>query len=376
MFDLRLPAGESCFLWGPRQSGKSTYLRRAFPNALNFDLLSSEVCGRMMARPAELREAVLAPHAKGPVIIDEVQKVPALLDEVQRLIVEERTSFILCGSSARKLKRGGANLLGGRALRRRMFPLVSAEIPEFDLLRALNNGLIPRHYLAEDASDMLGAYAHDYLREEIAQEALTRNVPAFARFLEAAALSNGQIVNFTNIAAECGVSAPTARSYFEILEDTLLGGFLECYKKRPKRRVIQAPRFYLFDVGVAGRLMRRGKVEAPSEAFGRAFEHFILMELQAHAEYSRLAYDIRYWRTASGLEADFVLGDHEVVLEAKGTKTAIPRHLNGLLAFDEEYRPKRRIIVTLDPHPRRIGTVDVIPWREFLSRLWGGDLIA
>jgi predicted AAA+ superfamily ATPase len=241
---------ESAFLWGARQTGKSTLLKGLFPQSPYYDLLLSDEYARLSRRPALLREEILAsPPPKGsPVIIDEVQKCPSLLDEVQWLMVNHKTPFILSGSSARKLKRSGANLLGGRALRYELYPLVSAEIPRFNLVKALNHGLLPRHYLAEDAGKLLAAYLGDYLREEIAAEALARNIPLFARFLEAAAFSNGEILNYQNIASDCGISPPTVKEYFQILEDTLLARPLSSYRKKPKRRVIQAPKFYFFDV--------------------------------------------------------------------------------------------------------------------------------
>lgn len=368
---------ETCFLWGARQTGKSTLLGERFPDALTYDLLLSDEFERLNRRPAFLREECLAsPRAREvPVIIDEVQKVPALLDEVQWLITHHGLSFILCGSSARKLKRGGGNLLGGRALRYELYPFVSKEIPQFDLLRALNHGLLPRHYLAENPQPLLSAYVGDYLREEIAAEALTRNIPAFGRFLEAAAFSNGAIVNYQNIASDCGVSAPTVKEYFQILVDTLIGYLVPSFRKRPKRRVIQAPKFYFFDVGLANTLLKRGPIAYRGELFGRAFEHLIFQELIAHQHYSRIGYPLSYWRTASGLEVDFILGNAEVAVEVKGTEHVEPRDLNALEAFQEEYRVRRAIAVSLDPRPRRVGQIDILPWAAFLDRLWGGALL-
>ena len=243
---------ESCFLWGPRQSGKSTLLKELFPSAIYYDLLLSNEYARLNRNPSFLREELLASNEfKGPIVIDEVQKVPALLDEIHWLIVNHKKQFILSGSSARKLKRSGANLLGGRALRYELYPLTSHEIPDFNLLRALNHGLLPRHYLSSHPQDLIAAYIGDYLKEEVAQEALTRNIPSFSRFLEAAAFSNGEMVNYKNVASECGVSAVTVKEYFQILQDTLIGALLTPYQKRPKRRVILAPKFYYFDVGIA-----------------------------------------------------------------------------------------------------------------------------
>ena len=368
---------ESCFLWGARQAGKSTLLKSLFPDSPRYDLLLSDEYRRLSTRPALLREELLArPPGARPVVIDEVQKIPGLLDEVQWLAVNHRVQFILCGSSARKLKRGGANLLGGRALRYELFPLVHPEIPEFDLLRALNNGLIPRHYQAEHPRGLLEAYVGDYLKEEIAAEALTRNIPAFGRFLETAAFSNGEIVNYQNIAAECGVSAPTVKQYFQILEDTLIGRMVPSFQKRPKRRVIMAPRFYYFDVGLASFLLKRGKVAPRSEAFGKAFEHFIYQELTAHSHYSGLHYPIAYWRTASQLEVDFILGDHEVAVEVKGSEQVAAHHLTGLKAFREEYKTKYSIVVSLDAKPRIIDGITILPWQSFLRKLWAGEIVS
>ncbi len=308
-------------------------------------------------------------------VVDEVQKVPALLDEIQWLMVNKKCQFVLCGSSARKLKRGSGNLLGGRAIRYELFPLVFPEIPDFDLKRALNHGLLPRHYLAENPGPLIHAYVGEYLKEEIAAEALTRNIPGFARFLEAASFSNGQMVNYQNVARECGVSPPTVKEYFQILEDTMIGRFIPVFQRRPKRRVIQSPRFYFFDVGVTNFLLKRGEIDYRSEAFGRAFEHLLFQELVAHTHYSGKNYPVSYWRTASQLEVDFVLGNHEVAIEVKGVQQADASHGRGLRAFQEEYDVKRLILVTLDPRPRKIGEILVLPWREFLERLWGGAII-
>jgi uncharacterized protein len=374
---LRERGRESCFLWGARQTGKSTLLTDLFPRAPRYDLLLSEQFARLSARPELLRQELLAvpPPPGVPVVIDEVQKIPQLLDEVHWLIENRGLSFVLCGSSARKLKRGAANLLGGRALRYELYPLVSAEIREFDILRAVNHGLLPRHYLAGAPRRMLEAYVGDYLREEIAAEALTRNIPAFARFLEAAAFCNGEVVNFHNIGRECGVSGPTVKAYFEILEDTLIGRFVPAYRRRPKRRVVESPRFYYVDVGVANHLLKRGTIALGGESFGKAFEHVIFQELIAHRHYSGLDYDIAYWRTSSGLEVDFVLGDRDLIVEVKATSQAAAPHFRGLHAFREEYRVGKAVLVTLDPRPRETDGVLVLPWRTFLGKLWAGELI-
>ncbi|HLD21664.1 MAG TPA: DUF4143 domain-containing protein, partial [Patescibacteria group bacterium] len=364
----------SCFLWGPRQSGKSTLLKNLFPTAPYYDLLLSEEFERLTRNASLMRQELLAQSVSGPIIIDEVQKIPKLLDEVQWLMVNHHMQFILSGSSARKLRRGGGNLLGGRAVRYELHPLVSAEISDFDLLQALNHGLLPRHYSVTESKRLRSAYVGDYLKEEIVAEALTRNIPAFAKFLEAAAFSQAEIVNYTNIAQECGISVTTVRDYFQILVDTLIGYFLPAYRKKAKRRVIQAPKFYFFDVGIANTLLKRDHIEFGSESFGRAFEHFIFQELIAHRDYSSYEYAISYWRTASGFEVDFILGEGDIALEVKGVPEVQTRHLKGLRAFSQDHTAKKLVIVSLDHKPRIIDGIHILPWQEFLRLLWQGEL--
>jgi predicted AAA+ superfamily ATPase len=367
---------ESLFLWGARQTGKSTLLKAIFPDSLWFDLLLSDVFERLHKNPSQLREIVLASQSNKPVVIDEIQKIPALLNEIHWLIENQHTRFILSGSSPRRIIRSETNLLGGRALRYELYPLISAEIPDFDLIRALNNGLLPRHYLSDKPKQLISAYIGNYLREEIMAEARIRNVANFSRFLEVAAFSNGEMVNYSNIASECGVSAPTVKEYFQILEDSLTGRFLPSFQKKPKRRVIQAPKFYFFDVGIVNYLLKRGEIESGSESFGHAFEHFMYQEIFAHSNYTGLHYPLYYWRTASQLEVDLVLGDHEVAIEIKATQNAIPRHTKGLICFAEEYSVKKLLLITNDPFPRQMGSVLVLPWQVFLQRLWAGEIIS
>ncbi|MDR3251913.1 MAG: DUF4143 domain-containing protein [Tannerella sp.] len=366
---------ESLFLWGARQTGKSTLLKTLFPNALWFDLLISREFKRLTAKPDILRETVLANLNVMPVIIDEIQRIPELLNEVHWLISNCGVRFILSGSSPRKILRSGANLLGGRALRYELYPLISVEIPDFDLMRAINHGLLPRHYDAKNPQRMISSYIGNYLRDEIVAEARLRDVGIFARFLEVAALTNGEMVNYANIASDCGVSAMTVKEYFQILEDTLIGRYLPSFQKRPKRRVITAPKFYLFDVGIANNLLGRGYIETGTELFGKAFEHFIYQEIYAHSRYSDNEYPIYYWRTASQLEIDFVLGDHEVAIEVKATEQATTRHLRGLKAFAEEYTVKQSILISNDPLPRLVDGILVLPWKVFLDRLWAGEIM-
>ncbi len=369
-------ANESLFLWGARQTGKSTLLKSLFPDSLWFDLLLSDVFERLQRNPSLLREIILAADSSKSVVIDEIQRIPTLLNEVHWMIVNKNIRFILSGSSPRKILKSGANLLGGRALRYELYPLISREIPDFDLMKALNNGLLPRHYLSKNPKKLISAYIGSYLRDEIMAEAKIRNIVSFSRFLEMAAFSNGEIVNYTNIATDCGVSAPTVKEYFHILEDTLTGRFLPSFQKKPKRRVILAPKFYYFDVGIANYLLKRSKIERGSEIFGKAFEHFIYQEIFTHSSYSGLNYPVSYWRTASQIEIDFVLGDHEAAIEVKSTEMANHRHLKGLKSFAEEYNVKKLILVSNDLYPRKIGTIWILPWQVFLQKLWDGDIIA
>ena len=366
---------ESAFLWGPRQTGKSTLLKKIFPDVLYFDLLRNDEYQRFLTNPSLLREIVSASPKDDLVIIDEIQRIPSLLNEIQWLMVNKNTRFILSGSSPRNILRSGGNLLGGRALRYELYPLVSAEIPDFDLLRALNNGLLPRHYLSSMAEKLNAAYIGNYLRDEIQNEAGIRNIGSFSRFLESAAFLNGEIVNYSNISAECGVSSPTVRGYFQILEDTLTGRFLPSFQKKPKRRVILAPKFYYFDIGITNFLLKRKSIVQGNETFGKAFEHFIYNEIYAHSQYSDLHYPVSYWRTASQIEVDFILGDHEVAVEVKATNNVNLRHLRGLIGFAEEYKVKIQIVVSTDPHPRKIGKIFVLPWQHFLHQLWSGGII-
>lgn len=250
------------------------------------------------------------------IVIDEIQKVPALLDEVHWLIENRGLRFALCGCSARKVKRGAANLLGGRAMRDELHGLSANELrDEFDLDRMLNHGYLPRIYGAARPAKMLDAYIADYLREEVAAEGLVRNLPSFSEFLDIAALSEGEIVNFSTVARECSVSSHTAKSHFQILEDTLLGRWLPSFKRRPKRRVIGASKFYFVDVGVVNRLAKRGELRPGSELYGKAFENWVFHELSASCAYRDFDGGVSYWRLASGIEVDFVLGDMEVAIE-------------------------------------------------------------
>jgi len=379
ILNIDLPPRQSAFLWGPRKTGKSTYLKARFPHSLVYDFLKTDLFLEFSKKPYLFRERLLAHDddvLNYPVILDEVQKVPQILDEVHWLIENKGLRFILCGSSARKLKRGKANLLGGRAWRYEMFPLVTAELKNLNLLRVLNRGMIPDHYLQESYKKALKAYTQDYLKEEVFDEGLTRNIPAFSRFFDAMGYSHDELTNYSNIARECGVDSKTVKEYYQILVDTLLGTMVEPFKRRQNRQVIiRAAKFYLFDVGVAGAITKRHLEEEKGELFGKAFEHFIFMEIAAHDSYTELDYEINFWRTKSGLEVDFVLGGGEVVMEVKGTTRVEKRDLRPLIAFMEEYSPRKALVVCNEREERVHGRIRIMPYRNFLRDLWEGKII-
>ena len=379
LLTIDLPGHQSAFLWGARKTGKTTLLREQFPQSIFIDFLQTNTFIEYVKSPFLLRERLLTNQKKAlghPVIIYEVQKIPQILDEVHWLIENHGLQFILCGSSARKLKRGQANLLGVRAWRFELFPLVSVEVKQLSLLRALNHGMIPNHYQVENYRRSLRGYVQDYLKEEVFHEGLTRNIPAFSRFFEAMGYSHGSLVNYTNIARECGVSSKTVKEYYQILVDTLLGTFVLPFKKRQQRQVIsKAPKFYLFDVGVAGAICKRSIVEEKGELFGNAFEHFIYLEMLAHKSYHDVDYEINFWRTKSGQEIDFVLGDGEVAVEIKSTSMINRRALRPMKTFIELYRPKQAIVVCNENEERLYSGISIMPWRIFLEKLWRDEII-
>jgi uncharacterized protein len=364
----------AAFLWGPRKVGKTTLLKRLFPHAHFFDLLQSDLKTSLLLRPSLLREEVAANHYD-LVVVDEVQKVPALLDEIHWCLENTKTNFILCGSSARKLKHRAANLLGGRAWRFELFPLTTREIGEYKLTRILNHGLIPLHYAEEEPERNLRGYVLDYIEQEIHAEALTRNVPAFAKFLEAVAATHGRLINYSNIARDCGVASKTVREYFQILEDTLLGHTLEPWRKKKHRRLIETAKFYLFDVGVVRALSGMRLIQEGTEEFGRAFEHFLIEEIRAWISYKEKFLPLAYWRTSTGLEVDLIIGDLQLAVEFKATRKVDERDLKGLRALMEDQKVRQAVVVSQDSAIRRLhGDITVYPWQKFCEKLWAGDL--
>ena len=370
IFQIYKELDGSIFLFGGRQTGKTTLLRQQFPDTTFFDLLDTNVRRRLQQRPVLLYETLKDKPMGTLVIIDEIPEVPELLNEVHRLIVERQLVFILCGSSARKLKRKGHNTLGGRALPVYLYPLVSAEIPDFDIDRAVNYGTIPPHYLARNPWRLLAAYIDVYLKEEIKEEALVRNLDAFQRFLEVAALTDGEIINNNNIAQECGVHATTVSSYFDILEDTLIGYRIPAYTKVMKRRLVQAPRFYYFDVGVTNYLLHRKELIRGSADYGHAFEHLVVQELVAYMHYRHCEEKLSYWRTYTGVEVDIIVGDARIAIEIKSTEEVQNRHIKNLKAFAEEHPDSKLMIVSLDVFTRQMGKIECIYVMDFFHRLW------
>lgn len=386
ILQIKLPKKQSIFLWGARQTGKSLFLKEKNPTSLYFDLLDTRQLVKFTHSPHLLREEILAQKEKAlaqPIIIDEIQKAPNLLNEVHELIENEDAQFILCGSSARKLKTETTNLLGGRAWRYNFYPLVWKEIPDFDLLHALQHGLIPNHYLAEKEylNEHLQAYVDIYLTDEIRNEGLVRNLPGFSRFLEVAAMCNTEMINASNIARDCHVNRATVQEYFQILIDTLIGYHVYPYHKKITRDIVSAtPKFYFFDVAIANFLAQQTIIALKGMSAGKSFENYIAMELFAERGIHRKRHDITYWRTKSGLEVDFILGDAKVAIEVKISTQIQQQELKGLIAFCKEHPHTKAIVVSQDAQERLIKInekieINIMPWRIFLEKLWAGEVI-
>ena len=374
IFDIEHKLDEAMFLFGARQTGKSTLLKERFRDAIYYDLLNPSVRKALKLNPNSLWEALQDKPAGTLVIVDEIQKVPELLDVVHSLMVDRGLFFILSGSSARKLKRSGANTLGGRAIPETLYPLVWPEVTDFQIDRAVQNGMIPRHYMVEDATKRLSGYVKVYLDEEIREEGEVRQLDAFERFMEVAAISDGEMLNYSNIAADCGVSAKTVKSYFQILYDTLIGYEIPAFRKEIKRKIVQAPRFYYFDVGLANYLMGRNSLKRGTDDYGHAFEHLVMQEIIAYKGYNDKRDTISYWHTYDQKEVDVVIGDAKVAIEIKSSEHVETKHRKGLKAFKEEHPDCRLILVSLDPITRKSGDEELIYVLDFLKMLWSGDI--
>lgn len=372
LFELKLPRERSAFLWGPRKVGKSFWIQHELPKALVIDLLKTDTFAEYASRPSLLRERYAS--KKSLIVIDEIQKVPQLLDEVHWMIANQNRQFLLTGSSARKLKRGHANLLGGRAWKRYMAPLSFVEVSGFDLEYVMVSGLLPPHFLSPNPLEDLHAYIADYLKEEIASEALIQNIPSFSDFLRVAALTSSELLNYTNVGRECGVSAKIVRNYFQILEDTYLGFRIRPWTRSKNRRMIETEKFYLFDVGVANYLMRRQpKIGTPE--FGKSFEQLILMELMAYKAYRNPEMEITFWRTSTNQEVDFIINEKELALEIKSSQKIHESALKGLRALKEDGPVKRSIVVCLEKQRRILSPdIEIVPWGDFIHELWSDGL--
>ncbi|MCQ2251929.1 MAG: AAA family ATPase [Bacteroidales bacterium] len=368
---------DSIFLFGARQTGKTTALLQRYPNAIYFDLLESEVRRRFSQNPETLRRLLEDKPEGTLVIIDEIQNIPELLNEIQWLIVRKHITFILSGSSARKLRRNGTNMLGGRAIPYNMYPFVSHEIENFDLDRALVNGMLPRHYLSSNPWPLMQAYVNIYLKEEIQAEALVRNLNSFTKFLEVAAICDGEIINYTNIAQDCGVSSVTVKEYFQILSDTLIGFMVPAFSNTKDRKLVKASRFYYFDLGICNCLLNKKELTKGTPEYGHAFEHFVIQEIRAYLGYNSLAdtYPLTYWRTSTGVEVDVVLGDAKVAIEIKSCDEIQTRHLKGLRSFGNDYPDARLIIVSQDIFNINHNGIEAIYIKDFLRMLWKGEIV-
>ena len=375
---MDLPEDQSAFLWGARKTGKSTYLKNKFPKALYIDFLKSDIYQKYLSKPSRLREELATISTPVVVILDEVQKVPLLLDEVHFLIENmKHIQFILCGSSARKLKMTGANLLGGRAWRYMFLPLCYPEIKELNWNLIFNNGLIPSHYNSKNPNKSLSSYIYDYLLTEVQIEANIRKREPFARFLDILGFSNGEMVNFSNIARECGVDRKTVMSYFEILEDMYLGYFIRPFTKSCRRQIVQdTPKFYLFDTGVANYLRRYEYKEMAGSEAGKNFEHYILLELMAYKLLREKREEIHYWRSREKQEVDFIFQNQAI--EVKMRDCVEKNHIKSLLVFGREYNNMQLNVVCLE-EVKRIFVVEdqeIIIWpiKEFLDNLWNNKI--
>lgn len=382
---LKLPLKQSIFLLGPRKTGKSTYLRTYFPQSIYIDLLDTNQLVRYTNEPWLFKEELLQMLATDPskrdlpIIVDEIQQVPLILNEIHSLIESEKLIFILSGSSARKLRQKGVNLLGGRAGRVYFNPLSLFEIPkEYSLLEILNKGKIPSILLADEHYQLLESYVNVYLKEEILQEGLTRNLRIFSEFLRIASFSQSEQINYSNIAREVGIDNRTIKDYFQILEDTLIGNFIYPFIDHKKRsEIVSSPKFYFFDTGIANFLRGIQFTSEDSSEFGKSFEHLVYLELKTYLDYhAKDSSKISYWRNKKGLEVDFVINDAQVAIEVKSGNLRND-NFEGLLEFKSIYNPTKAFIVANITQSRILANgLTVLTLRDFVESLWKGDIIS
>lgn len=369
-----LLAKKSFFLFGPRSTGKSTIIRQQLADTSTvIDLLDSRLFLKLSSSPHELESIINSEH-NDIIVIDEIQRIPELLNEVHRLIESQKRTFLLTGSSARKLKRGQANLLAGRVWQAKLFPLIYKEIDNFELDRYLLYGSLPAVYLSDYPEEELDAYVNTYLREEIMAEGLIRRLPPFSRFLKTIALANGEMLNFTKLANDSQVPPSTVTEYVSLLEDTLVGYLLPAWVESQKRKAIKKAKFYFFDPGVTNVLAGTETIERNSNLYGKNFEQFICMELRAYLSYQRKRHSLTYWRSKNGQEVDFLIGT-ETAIEVKSATKVSNRDMKGLRYLAEENVFKNFILVSQDPTSTRTGNYQALHWKKFLADLWNDKFI-
>jgi uncharacterized protein len=362
---------QSFFLFGPRGTGKTTWLKQNFKKAIYLDLLDAKLRRTLSATPEKL-EQYIPPGHKDWVILDEVQKIPALLNEVHRLIENKKYRFILTGSSARSLRRKGVNLLAGRALTYYLHPLTNNELnKDFSLLRSLKYGQMPMAYSSKKPEKFLSSYINTYLEEEVLQEGVTRNIGNFNRFLEVASFSQGEILNISQVAGETQIERKTVENYFKVLEDLLIGIRLPVFNKRAKRKLIAHSKFYYFDVGIFRSLRPKGPLDSESEIDGASLETLFLQEIRAFNDYHELGYKIYYWRSITGFEVDFVLYGPKGLLafEVKRKSNINKKDLRGLKAFNADYPEAKSFIFSNSDRKEYHGNIKVIPIKKALCTL-------
>ncbi len=366
---------KSYFLFGPRQIGKTKLIKNTLSQYKSYNLLNAKTYAALAHNPAKIREE-LKPGDR-IVIVDEIQKLPTLLDEIQLMIDDLGVNFLLTGSSARKLKRSGSNLLGGRARSLSLHPFVYPELQKvgrFDLLTAMNHGLIPSLYFSSDPQADFAAYVGNYLQIEVSAEAAVRNIPAFSRFLHVIAQCNAEMINWAQVSSDAQVAASTVREYFQILVDTFVAYELKAWGVTEKRKPISTSKLYLFDVGLAEYLRNASPIREGSAEFGHAFESWIFHELRSYCDLRGFSEGLRYWRSTSQLEVDFILNE-KIAIECKAKQNIGSRDLTGLRALSEEVHFKHQIVVSMETEERKVGAIRILPWRVFLEELWDGHLI-
>jgi uncharacterized protein len=365
---------KSILLLGPRRTGKSFFINNQLLKHKYYNLLHADTYRRITARPSLIRESI--EDSDKFIVIDEIQKIPALMDEVHSMIETfPNIRFLLTGSSARKLKREHTSLMAGRAKRMIFFPFTSAEIPDFDLQRVIEFGTIPSVYLSDDPYDELLDYVGLYLKDEIRSEALVRNIENFSHFLETAAKSNGQIINFAQVGSDAQVPPRTVREYFNLLEDTLMGNMLAPIEQMGKRKVVSKSKFYFFDIGVVNALIERSSVSMKSTEFGELFEHFIYLELVNYINAKSPRSKINYWSITNKSEVDFII-NKEIAIEVKATELVTEKHLKGIKLMSEDYNLTQKYVVSRDSTKRKLNDVTILPYRNFCKMLWAGEIFS